>query len=132
MVSSARRLLQYFHIYIHIHFHREGFLGIRTIVLGAPPWRNVREPLPFVQAKYVSHTKQQFVVTHSIRQTEILALLDICSTITLSVKIHAKKLLLLIFSYNHAILRCLSTKYLSSSLSPVKLCTGGLRQSALS
>jgi len=44
--------------------------------------------------------KQRFVVTHTIRQTEILALVDSCVTNTPSVKIYTQK-----FAYLYSFVR---------------------------
>jgi len=45
-----------------------------------------------MKCMYTSLMKQQFVVTHIIRQTEILALLDSCVTNTPSIKKYAHKI----------------------------------------
>jgi len=59
-------------------------------------------PLPKIHVfsyKYVSHMTHQFVLTHTIRQTEIPALLDSSVTNTLPVNsLYKIKLALLIFS----------------------------------
>jgi len=59
--------------------------------------------------------KQQFVITHTVHQTEILALLDSWVTNTPSVKmVCTQKLLSLIFSLKHNMRNCLSVKDRSS------------------
>jgi hypothetical protein len=79
--------------------------------------------------------EQQSVVTHTIRQTEIPALLHGCvyKHTYCHKAVFTKKLLLLIFSQKRNILKRWSIDDLSSFfLSPVKLCIGGLRHIAVS
>jgi hypothetical protein len=72
--------------------------------------------------------KQQFVVTHTIRQTEIPALLDRWVTNTPSVKMPCPQKNCLTF-YFHKNITCLNVGLLKLGqvfLSPVKLYVGGL------
>jgi hypothetical protein len=83
----------------------------------------------------MSLMKQQFVVTHTVRQTGIPALFDSWVTHTHTFcqnLVSTKKLFLLIFSWNHDVLKCWSLKDLSVFLSAVKLRIGRLHQIAVS
>jgi hypothetical protein len=84
---------------------------------------------------HASLMKPQFVVTHTIRQTEIPTLLDSWITNTPSVNILCpqQNILSLYFRKN---ITCLNVGLLRFCqvffLSPVKFCIGGLRQISVS
>jgi hypothetical protein len=90
--------------------------------------------LPFENLHHysISFMKQQFVVTHTIRQTEISALPDSQVTNTTPVKILYPHKNCFYLHFRKKKMTCLNVGLLRICqvfvLSPVKLCIGGLRQ----